>query len=58
MVVLELEIKIYDDDRFDIPPSKPELLESISYAIYTVPTDNFTSTPEIRIGKITSGESR
>ena len=58
MVVPELVINIYDDDRFDIPPTKSELLESITYVIYTLTPDNFTSTPELHIGNITSNHSR
>ena len=58
MVIPELVFNIYDDDRLDIPPSKSELLEKISFVVYLITADNFTSTPQLQIGNITSNKSR
>ena len=57
-VVVELEFKIYDDDRFDVPPTEPEMLEKISYAIFLIPPDSFNTTPALQTANIKTNQSR
>ena len=55
---LLLQFSMYDDDKYDTPPTEPDLLEKSAYTIYTLTPLKFTDTLTYRNGTMPTNKTR
>ena len=55
---LVLHIAIYDDDMYETPPSEPDLLQNMTYTVYVLAPQQFSSLPVFYSGDINENNKR